>query len=469
MKRMKKYALLITIVFMVLCINPVSLGATGSANQSNLITVPVTEGGNEVTLNTTNPQFIKDDNTQAKKPIELDLKNAANLKQDKATENQSIVKAAVYNPLGAEQIYLDTSKYEIFTASGQQHVYYLQITNAGKLTEMLTVPSGVNYDIALYRINSPGGGYTPLASSNYGTGLQSWFGREQFSYNVSAGDYYVIVQSVSGYSSTQYQLLVTESTGYGSHEPNDYLNQANSVGVPTVPNVQIDDNIDNVKDWDFYQLNFAGAGAYCVEFSRLSDGGAYEMELYQVVGGGLSYLGVLDQNSYVFLNMSGTYYVRVVAASYGSDQGQYRIHIRKRMSSVQIESVWSPPSYGSLYGPTQKCDPDVFGVSEYVVQDEAEVRGIARDAQGNPVPNAWLNVRFDSTNQTYPQVYSGGYTDSSGHFYIHIYIPVAYWTEDAWYENFRFEYAPGYFIVWNADCPGDTEEVIHLFDVVYGG
>ncbi len=456
---------------MVLCVSPVSLGNTGSADKNGLSTVPLSEGRNMVTLNVDDPQFIELDDNQSKKPIELDLKKISNLKQEKAAENQSMPLRSGYNPLGAEQIYLDTDKYGTFTASGQQHIYYLQITSAGKLTEMLEVPPSVNYDIALYRINPPGEGYTPLASSNYGTGYQSWFGREQFSYNVSAGDYYVIVGSVSGYSSTPYRLLVTESTGYGSHEPNDYLNQANSVGVPTVPDVQIDDNIDNENDWDFYRLNFAGAGEYRVDFYRLSGSETYKMELYQSTGGGLSYLGFLNQNSCTFLNMSGTYYIRVAATSYGDDCGQYRINLRKRMNSVQIESIWSPPNFQPLYGPCQKCDSQVFGVSEYVVQDEAEVRGIARDAQGNPVPNAWLDVRFDSVNQDYPHVYSGGYTDSSGHFYIDINLPLAWpWTRDAWYNNYRFEYAPGYFIVWNDyDEPNDTEEVIHLYQVVYGG
>lgn len=335
---------------------------------------------------------------------------------------------------------------------------------------MLEVPSDVDYDCALYKITSQG--YQPIYSSNYGTSLQNHFGREQFSYNITAGEYLVVVgvASGSGYSSNPFTLLVTESSGAGLYEPNDNINQANTVAIPTIPDVKIDDNIDCAYDWDFYKLNFAGTGEYRIDFSRLSGNGSYAMELYQVTSsGGLSYLGLLNQNEYTFLNMSGTYYVRVLAASYTNDSGQYRIAIRKKIASVQIDSIWSPPSWLGLYGPNQKCDPNVFGVSQYVVQNEAKVRGIAKDAQGNPVPNASLYVRFDSTNNDYPHVYDAGYTNSSGQFDIHINIPESYWTQDAWYNNCRFKYSPGTFIVWRDHEGGDDEQVIHLYQVVCGG
>ncbi len=454
----------LVVIIMMLSFMPVSLAAIDAGSEE----IPIANSADEIKklidLNEAGSESIELDISQDKKPTFLELQ-----KQDFAnivTEEEGMAARSGYNPLNAPEIQLNSEYIAYIAAQGQQHIFYLQLPYAGKVTEMLTVPSGLNYDIALYRINPPGEGYTGIASSNYGTVLQDYLGREQVSAIVEAGDYYVIVQSITGYSTTEYySLKVIETSEYSSCEPNDSLYTAQYVNVPLAPNITVYDDIDSQYDWDFFRLGFAEAGEYRLEMERLAGSGTHLLQIYEFTSGGtLNISSVYDDDYYFYFdfNSSSTYYIRITPLIYVSGT-EYYINIQKAVRTVEITQVWSPASAPPAYYPGQRTD--VFsGGGMFVVQDEAQVRGIAKDAQGRPVPNALLRMRFDSTNSDYPQWYTYGYTDVDGEFDIYTLCPECYYTEALSYPPYYFRYSGANFIVWDPGTgSGTVEAVIHMY------
>lgn len=466
------------ILFIVLCITPISLGAGIDTNQTESLLGTI----KPVTFDVAE-QAVVEPNLFLKQMPDIDLQAVQNLNHKNLintqnnNSNQSVVRTTGYNPLNAPQIQFDQLYGGYLTAQGQQHLYYLQVPTNGKITEMLEVPAGLDYDIALYRINPPGQGYTGIASSNYAPGLQSHFGREQVSAIVNAGDYYVLVEAVSGFSTTNpYYLWVVQSTSYSSYEPNDNLFTPSYINVPVQPNVNIQDNIDNAYDNDFFCLSVAEADKYRLDFLHTNGNGTNKLGLYQLSGSSLTYIGEINENTGALLDISsGTYYIRVFPYTYSSSNS-YQIKLRKCASNVQINQVMgyiSAPPY--FYSGSRT---DTFGGSKFVVDgrsatgtpgdqysaNDVQVRGVATDSQNRPIANANIKVTFNSSNNYYPQVYGYGYTNSNGEFFINMSIPSCFWTQRLPAGGYVFRYSDANFIVRADENSNYGEEwVIHMF------
>lgn len=480
MSKCKKAVVPVLVLFMVLCLAPVSFG-TGLITDQTRALNPL-ETNEPFTIDSSQSVVVEPDLYLKQNAIDIDVKDVQNIELpgvlDNSRNNQRLLRTTGYNPLNAPQIQLDQDVPGYLTAQGQQHLYYLQVPANGKITEIMSVPSGLDYDIALYRINPPGQGYTGITSSNYPSSLQNEFLREQVSAIVNAGDYYVLIQAISGSSTTNpYHLRVVESTSYSSYEPNDNLNTPSNVNVPVQPDVNIAENIDNAYDYDFFRLSVAETSQYRMDFLHTAGGGANHFKIYSLSGNTLSLVAQANEGDSGFINLNnGTYYIWAYPTTYSSGSS-YQILLRKRISSTQITQImgWisAPPYFYS------GARTDTFGGSKFVVDgrsrggvpgdltsvNDVQVRGVATDAQGRPVPNAYIQIQFNSTNQNHPRVYGGGYTDSYGNYSINMLIPSSYWTDRLPSGAYVFRYSDANFIAQDADLNwSNAEYVIHMFD-----
>jgi hypothetical protein len=150
----------------------------------------------------------------------------------------------------------NTGYQESLSPQGASRWFATQISAAAKLTTLLDMPSGVDFDLQIYKLN--GSTLNMVGASSAGAGV-----REVSKYMAAAGTYYIRVLSYSGTGT--FQLYNLAAYGYDSYELNDTAATATQLGsLVTSANVTATGNIDDYYDEDYYQVTVPSGTSYLI-------------------------------------------------------------------------------------------------------------------------------------------------------------------------------------------------------------
>ncbi len=188
------------------------------------------------------------------------------------------------------------------------------------------IPSNCDYDLFLYD-----SGYSQCASSRSGGNTS-----EVIEYTVSAGTYYIVVESYSGSSSSNYRLNLSTSISYNSdsYEPNNTMSAATYLSSST----SLYATIHNSTDVDYYRLVITTPRSVSISLSNIPANCDYDLELWDsshVIARSLNG-GTSVETINTTLSV-GTYYIRVFPHS-GYSGATYRLTV----------SLGSPTVYGNF-------------------------------------------------------------------------------------------------------------------------
>jgi hypothetical protein len=150
----------------------------------------------------------------------------------------------------------NTGYQESLSPQGASRWFATQISAAAKLTTLLDMPSGVDFDLQIYKLT--GSTLNMVGASSAGAGI-----REVSKYMAAAGTYYIRVLAYSGTGT--FQLYNLAAYGYDSYELNDTAATATQLAsLVTSTNVSVTGNIDDYYDEDYYQVTVPSGTTYIV-------------------------------------------------------------------------------------------------------------------------------------------------------------------------------------------------------------
>jgi hypothetical protein len=210
----------------------------------------------------------------------------------------------------------NTGYQQSLSPQGASRWFATEIDAAAKLTTLLDMPSNVDFDLGIYKLN--GSSLTYVASSAAGTGI-----REVSKYMATAGTYYIRVLSYSGTGT--FQLYNFVAYGYDGYEMNDTAATATVLpSFETYISGTVTGNIDSHYDEDYYQITVPASGTtYLIPLLTT------ENPNHQIY-----YNNTLLQQGVPFVAPASTFPIRVLSIDHSFDEDvPYTLAIQKLPAS----------------------------------------------------------------------------------------------------------------------------------------
>ncbi|GGI99044.1 carboxypeptidase regulatory-like domain-containing protein [Paenibacillus hunanensis] len=308
------------------------------------------------------------------------------------------------SPGTAEEISTDTTIPGYIDQQGGARWYYTNVTSSLKLTAFLsTGTSNVDYDLALYRLNTATSTLEQVSYSSKGAGQY-----ELLSYLATPGYYFISVTSYQGSDTTNpFVLFTTLSDSYDQNEPDDNPFFAKDRGTAPFISQQ---NIDNLLDEDWTKITLNAQSKVNLRLNNTSSNGSYVIQLWDA---NLQSLGSLAQNADGQITLpAGSYYIQVYAPSTFDITTPYTLSVNYQNAAIARVAVSEITSDRGVQGFI-----DYGYGKKWRVGYNITVKGRAFDATGVPVGNGIVTVGVQTRvgNNT---VVVNGNTDSLGYFSI---------------------------------------------------
>lgn len=263
--------------------------------------------------------------------------------------------------------------FDMISEEGQQRWYALYSEN-GKITLDLTADNSANvdYDLYLWEYDDEIGEINLIAASE-----NENVAKEHIAMMVNQGVYFVLVNGYSGYDAlNDYKLGIGYSDSYDSNEIDDTLSDAVVMQLP----FGVNGTIDNMFDYDFVKFSLPQSGAVTLSLNNNGNNNIYRMDLYNSAGNAIGYL-TQGQSGRATL-AAGNYYIRTSATSFVSASDTYSISCSFSTSASRVNITSAGNAYIN------------YGQGQYWrIENSATVTGTAYDNNGNPIPNANIEIR----------------------------------------------------------------------------
>lgn len=263
--------------------------------------------------------------------------------------------------------------FDMISEEGQQR-WYAFYTEDGKITLDLSADNSTNvdYDLYLWEYNDEAGEINLVAVSE-----NENVANEHIAMFVDQGVFFVLVNGYSGYDNqNDFRLGIGYSDQYDANEIDDSLSEAIVNQLPFTVN----GTIDNMFDYDFVKFTLPQSGAVTLSLANNGNDNIYRIDLFNSAGNAIGYL-TQGQTGRATLS-AGNYYIRTCATTFANANDSYTLSC----SFSTIASRVNVTSAGNAY--------INYGQGQFWrIENSATVRGTAYDSNGNPIPNANIEIR----------------------------------------------------------------------------